>query len=194
MTTTPTRINRPDLRKPDTYHILVDETMLTFLEEGLLARAAALQTSLMAHNECDMTKEDGCAVRQDWMINRYGSVKEAKAQGARLTDCSEDLHFLHASMSQLMDFVLQARHIRNNPESRGFRDLSDAEAKLLTLKGEVAYRNSQMSVATGQMEKLTPEVLAAMDAERATDAETSLLGLHGTENGPKPPKTQNNRR
>jgi hypothetical protein len=179
---TQTKIVRPDLRKPGEYHVLFSESVLTLVEEGVLAKAGQLQSALIAHDGCDMLRETGCKVRESWLVNTYGSVKEAEASGAKLFDCSEDLFFLHKSLAQLMDFIMQSRHMRNNPQSRGLHELEEVEAKFLAIKGEVAHRNSQRDIQTGQMAKLTPEKLAELDAQFSNETkDKTLLGLSESE-------------
>lgn len=181
----PTRVSRPDLRKLDTFHILASESTLSLLEEGALARAGQLRAELIAHDNCNMLQDKGCEIRKAWLIAEYGTIEQAEAQGAQLFDCSEDLLFLHYSLSKLMDFIMQCRYLRGNPTSRGYHELAESEAKFLAIKGELAHRTEQDRISTGQMAKLTPDALAHLDESTKSEA-TSLLSLNEDSSKAKP--------
>lgn len=174
----PTRIVRPDLRQPDTLHALMSTDMLHWLELGLLEKCKHLHQEIKMHDSCDMFREDGCKVREKWMIDSYGSVKEAIDNGCRVSDCSEDLSFRYKALAELMDFITQSRYMRSTADSRSLREIDDATAQFLAIKGQMAHRAAQATVPTGTMDKLTPERLAELDKEFGEETkDKTLLGL-----------------
>jgi hypothetical protein len=177
-----TRISRPDLRTPDQYQITLDETMLMWLEDGLMKKINDIYASLDAHNECDLSSATGCEVRRNWLTHQYTTVEAARALGYFETDCTEDLAFLHMEQGRLMDTIGQARWLRNNPSSKGMHEVNDAKEQLKRLSGEVAHREAAAAEPTGPMPKLTDELLEQLDKEAAGQA--SLLDLNGTDNKP----------
>jgi hypothetical protein len=179
-----TRIVRPDIRKPDAYQINLGETMLLWLEDGILHKMHALHRNIDAHGECDLTNESGCKVREAWLIQNYGALDAAIKAGFRVTDCAEDLAFLYSEVGHLMDTLNQSRWLRNNPGGRCFHDLTDAEAKLRDIQGEVNHRVKSAASDTGLMVKLDEEQLAKLDAQDAAAVNESLLGLQSSSTPP----------
>lgn len=167
---TQTRVIRPDLRAQDRFVIELDESMLMWLEDGALAKIVTVRQSIYNHDECDLFSEKGCNVRNQWLIDNYGSIEEAQLAGRHQTDCGEDLTFLHHELGRLMGFLTQSRWIRNHPDGRSMLDHRDAVAKLTEIKGEVAHREERAKESTGLMQKLDDEYLAELDAAKAAAA------------------------
>jgi len=171
-----TRIIRPDLRVTDQYKINCDESMLMWIEDGLLKKINDVYVNLDGHAECDLRSETGCVVREKWLIQQYGDLLTARTAGYFPSDCTEDLAFLHTELGKLADSLRQARWIRSNPQGKWLYELTSAETQLLQIRGEVIAREAAGSVPTGPLPILDDETLAALDKAKS---EGSLLGLDG---------------
>lgn len=160
-------VKRPDLRKPNLFQISLDETMLDWLENGTLKQLHVLQQDLLRHGECDLRNPHGCRVRFDWLVNTYGSIDDAVAQGHYPTDCSADLSFLHHSMASLHDFLTQSRYVRTRNDSHGINEVREAERQLDEIKGEVTAREVSARNDTTTFEAVKDDSDSAPEDRRA---------------------------
>lgn len=160
------RIIRPDLRNPDDYQISLDGETLMWFENSLLEKASRLHTDIAAHGLCDMRRSDGCAIRERWLINNYGSLTTAAQQGYYATDCSEDLAYLHHSLGDVMDFVVQSRYLRQRPGERAYGEAHEAVSQLMAIKAEINHREAASKSSTSVMGQLDDEKLAELDRQK----------------------------
>lgn len=169
-----TRVTRPDLRKPDQYQIQADESMLVWMEEGLICQIDSLYRSLDSHQQCDLRSMTGCKVRENFLIEKHGSIAEANRLGFQLGDCTEDIAWVTGEISRLMDFLYQARELRASTSMRDPYEVREAEQKLAEIKGEVIHREAVAREETSEVPRLTDEVLNQLDTEREAEAQAQL--------------------
>lgn len=153
-----TRITRPNLRQPDQYHISLDESMLLWIEEALVDKVMHLYDSIASHHKCDLRVENGCGVRDQWLVSQYGSLDEALRIGYKRTDCTEDLAFLHGELARIMSTLFQARYLRTTVNAHSYYTEEQATQELQRIRAEVRYRETQAEQQTSELSRITTEL------------------------------------